>query len=72
MTLVEMAVLAAIFLAVAGGSAAAVAILMPNPMQARLRQASGEAPEAQLAAGDAPPAQSAWQAKLVDALSPAG
>lgn len=72
MTLVQMAVLAAIFLAVAGGCAAAVSILMPNPMQARLRQASGEAAAPELVPGEAPPAQSEWQAKLVDALSPAG
>jgi tight adherence protein C len=70
MSLVEISILAAIFVATAGGAAALSGYFMPNPMQARLRQASGE-PDA-LSDPSAGAPESEWQAKVVAALSPAG
>ncbi len=55
-----------VFGAVAGASFAAVAWIMPRPIQSRLRQVVGE-PSIE---GEA--ASSVWRAKIVSALSPAG
>ena len=70
MSLVEMSILAAIFVATAGGCAALAGFFIPNPIEARLRQAGGQADGF---SGDAPgEQQSEWKAKVIAALSPAG
>jgi tight adherence protein C len=65
-SLIQLALLAAIFLAVAGGSAAAITFYMPRSLEGRLRQAGGEA------AQPSEEPKSEWAAKIVAALSPAG
>jgi tight adherence protein C len=60
---IQVVVLGLIFFAAAGAAAALIALLGPNPLEARLKQAGG----AQLA-----PGTDAWQTTIVSALSPAG
>jgi tight adherence protein C len=66
MSTAHIGLLALVFLVTSGIGVLAVQLLMPDPMQARLRQAAGASDAA------APVPQDAWQAKIVTALSPAG
>jgi tight adherence protein C len=61
----QIVVLILVFLAAGGIAAASIALFMPSPLEARLKQAGGEA----LTGSDGEPA---WQTKVVSALSPAG
>jgi tight adherence protein C len=66
MSLAQIAILGLVFLAVAVASAALAGLAAGNPLRARLKQAT---------AGDAPAeegGESAWQKKVVEALTPAG
>jgi tight adherence protein C len=67
MSLVQMTILGLIFLATVGVSAALAGLVMGNPLEARLKQAGGDADLPQTGQPE-----SEWKAKIVEALTPAG